>query len=708
MSDANRREFMRVAVATLTSASLCSRGWTQGPASPTEHQQEALVPATGSSGAGEKSPVKLSFRIGSPQWLSDEQWGRLLDLLGAHRAACEELSLFTHEAMGWFGDVDEMTRDATLMAQRIREAHAAGYRSVGINVLCTLGHGDPVGEWSPEFVLPRVVGHDGQQATHCPCPNSAPFREHIKAKYQLFARAKPDFIWVDDDVRESHHGVTYPCFCPRCLEKFGHGSDRAALVRQMNDPAMSDLRRAWVEFNAATIESVCRDVGDAVRAVDPSIQLGLMTIGSSHSTHGAHAIGRWSAALGAVKGRPGHGFYSDETPRGIYNKALDVGRQVRDYAPTVTDIQYELEDYPYVALDKADRTALNEVYLALMMGCNGAAFNVLKGAATGTLEDHQGLVKAIAAERPAWEALAAHVADLPIVGFWPADDNALMGKRSVDATGWFWEGGVYDIHRPNPLMEMGIPLTPSCDASCGTLLAGKIAEAFTDAELRSLLSRGVLLDSYALEVIWARGLGEFTGVRPGKKLLGGAVETLTGHPLNGRFSGDHRDALIESADNVCALELAAPEAAELARLTSYDGRDLGCCMSVYENALGGRVAVSSYVPWRRLGTLCKRSQLTELADWLGHKKLPVRMDAFRRIAPFVRMNAERTRYGIVLLNSTLDPAEPFDLRVRATARTAVLVTRDGAESLTVVPGEGEVCLTVPPLAAWQPAVILGS
>ena len=165
---------------------------------------------------------------------------------------------------------------------------------------------------------------------------------------------------------------------------------------------------------------------------------------------------------------------------------------------------------------------------------------------------------------------------------------------------------------------------------------------------------------------------------------------------------------MESADNVCALELVQPGAAELARLTGYDGRNHGCCLSVYENALGGHVAVSSYVPWRRLGSLCKRSQLTELADWLGYDKLPVRIDAFRRMAPFVRMSGDGGHYAVLLLNSTLDTAEPFELRVRTTAQKAALVTPDGALSLAVLPGEGEVRVAVPALGPWQPAVILGS
>ena len=37
-----------------------------------------------------------------------------------------------------------------------------------------------------------------------------------------------------------------------------------------------------------------------------------MTIGYSHSTYGGYAINRWMRALGTRRGRPGHGFYTDE------------------------------------------------------------------------------------------------------------------------------------------------------------------------------------------------------------------------------------------------------------------------------------------------------------------------------------------------------------------------------------------------------------
>ncbi|NLV73676.1 MAG: hypothetical protein GXY52_03175 [Chloroflexi bacterium] len=651
--------------------------------------------------------MTFSFRISPQRWLTDESWEALMRLFSAHPAAIDELSLFTREYMGWFSPMDVMRPEAELMGKRVRQAKEAGIVSAGINVLSTLGHGDPVGDWSPEFTLPRAMGPDGVQATHCPCPNSAPFREYIRAKYALFAAQHPDFIWVDDDVRGSHHGVLYPCLCPICLERFGQGTDREALVRRLNDPAEADLRRAMVAFNADTLTDVCREIGEAIREVDPSIEIGLMTIGSSHSTWGGHALERETAALGAVKGRPGHGFYNDANPHGIYNKAMDVGRQVRDYSESVVDIQYELENYPYITLDKADRTVLNETYLAIMMGCNGAAYNAIKGV-DGGVDEFSGLVGAIAAERPAFETLIAHAEGLPILGFWPADDNALMGKRAVNERGWFWEGGPYDIQVPNALVEMGIPLTADPATSCGTLLAGRIAEAFSDMELRAILARGVLLDAQALQVLWSRGLGELTGAKPGKQVLGGAFETLTDHPFNCGFAGEQRDALVAPADQLCALDL-LPGAEALATIVSYDERNLGVCQSAFTNALGGRVVVSSYPPWRMNGLLAKRTQLAKLADWLAYGKMPARIDTFSRVAPFIRIAEDGSRWAALLLNSTLDESPEFELRVRCNAEYAWLLDPEGADQLDVRSGdEGEVIITVPSLAPWQPAVILGA
>jgi hypothetical protein len=73
---------------------------------------------------------------------------------------------------------------------------------------------------------------------------------------------------------------------------------------------------------------------------------------------------------------------------------------------------------------------------------------------------------------------------------------------------------------PTRNAELGLPLNPDPRSACGTLLAGKVAEAFSSDELRDMLRKGVLMDAFALQVLWSQGLGELAGVKPGQPFPG--------------------------------------------------------------------------------------------------------------------------------------------------------------------------------------------
>ena len=672
----------------------------------------ALMMAAGLPGAVAPAPhapgsVVLAYRIWPAQWETDEQFARLVALFKAHRPAVDEISLFDESfPRRACASLERLEQAAATLKRRITELHGYGFGTVGINVAYTIGHGDVPGEFLPPLSVQPAVGQDGIVSDACACPNSPEYHTYIKKRYALMASAKPDFIWVDDDMRMSHHGPTYPCFCPGCLAKFGHGNDRAVLVEQLSAAGNSDLRREWTEFCAASLEAVCADIHQAVTETDPTIKLGQMTIGYSHSTYAGYPIARLMTALGAQRGRPGHGYYTDETPRGLLNKSLDVGREVRDYPPQVKTIEYELEDYPYIALDKGVRTVLNECTAALLMGCNGIAFNALKECA-GTLEDYGPLLRGIEAERPIWEALREGVAGLPLAGFWPADNRMLMANRKVDATGWFWEQGAYDIQRPNPLAEVGLPLNPDPHSACGILLAGKVAEAFTKDELRDMLRKGVLMDGIALQVLWSQGLGELTGVKPGQSFPSGVSERLTPHALNGRYAGDGRDALVGPADGVCSLVPVAEGVGDLAHLVRYDDADVGSCFSTFTNSLGGRVAVASYAPWQLMGRSAMRHQLLAVADWLAGGRLPVLIEPMARIAPLVRCSPDGQRIALVLLNTALEPSGPVNLRLRAHPQQVSLVSAEGPKPLPTRHEGKETLLDLPSIPAWRTAVLVG-
>jgi hypothetical protein len=647
----------------------------------------------------------LAYRLAPAQWNTDEQFERMLGLLTSYRQAVDEIALFDYPHSGSVAPLEGLERAAEIMRQRMVTLREVGFPSVGINVLATLGHGDVPGEWAPRLPYQPLVGHDGQVSRSCACPNDPDFLGYVRERFALTARAGPDFIWVDDDLRLTHHGPTYPCFCPLCLEAFGHESDREALVARLNDPQGGALRRAWTEFCAASVERLCAGIREAVEGVDPGIELGLMTIGYSHSTYAGYPVGRWMRALGARRGRPGHGYYTDHVRSELLNKALDVGRQIRDYPPVET-IQYELENYPHIGLDKATRTVLNECSAALAMGCNGIAYAAF-GGQPGSLAEYEPLLAGIAADRPIWEALVEGAAGMPPVGLWPADSPMLQAHREVDESGWFWEGGLYDVHMPNQLFEMGIPLTPDPQAACGIVLAGKMAEAFSTEELREMLSQGVLMDAAALGVLWARGLGEWAGVKLGDAIPPAVSERFTDHELNGLYAGSGRYATMATVGGIYSLVPIAEGVGDLSHLVAYGNTDCGSCFTTYANPLGGRVAVSSYAPWRQLGRGGKRFQLLAVADWLSGGRLPARIDETVRVAPFVRASADGRRLVVVLLNTALDPTGPLTLRLDAQVEGVSLISAAGEVPLSVHAGEHEVSVAVPSIPAWQTSVLIG-
>ncbi len=328
-----------------------------------------------------ESKLTLSWRVGLPQWETDDAFEKLLALLDEYRSVVDEVCLFETITHHLYIPLDDYARRMELAAKRLDAFREAGIPAVGINVLCTIGHLNEAWDTMPPLPFQPIVGHDGSASTGCACPNTPEMREYVRAKYDLVAKARPDFIWVDDDIRMHHHGVAWGCFCPTCLAQFaeraGEPFAREVLVKAFDDPTAGRIRELWVEQNIATLESLLADVKGAVHRVDPRIELGLMTAGAEWSTYSGQAFDRWFTALGATKARPGGGFYEDSRPIEMVGKALSCGRQRALLPDGVTDVQYELENFPYHRLKKSATAVVDECSLALGYGLNGIAFNML-------------------------------------------------------------------------------------------------------------------------------------------------------------------------------------------------------------------------------------------------------------------------------------------------------------------------------------------
>jgi hypothetical protein len=235
-----------------------------------------------------------------------------------------------------------------------------------------------------------------------------------------------------------------------------------------------------------------------------------------------------------------------------------------------------------------------------------------------------------------------------------------------------------------------------------------MAEAFSDDELRSILSGGVLIDGTALQELAKRSLEHLAGVRVGRTYDNGVWELLTEHPLNGASGGHGRDARMSLWPFV-ALELLPmkQEVAALAQLVGYDGSNCGACMTAYENELGGRVITAAYAPLYAIDSSAKRNQIIALIDWASRQRLPIIIEKAVRVAPLIRMSADRDRFVAVLANLSCDPTGVLDVRVRAGVDVVRLEGPAGPALAISGKATGEVTMTLPSISPWNCAVLFG-
>ncbi len=657
--------------------------------------------------------LTLSWRIGLMHWETDEAFECLLALLGKHCSVVDEVALFETITHHLYIPLEDYERCMELAARRLDVLRQSGIMSAGINVLCTIGHLNEAWSYMPPLPFQAIVGHDGSVSTGCACPNTPEMRAYVRAKYELVTAARPDFIWVDDDIRMHHHGVAWGCFCPTCLALFaqrvGRSYTRQELIQAFDIPGQGGVRELWVEQNIASIESLLAEVGNAIRRTDPKIAIGLMTAGAGWTTYSGQAFERWFTALGATKARPGGGFYTDSTPLEMLDKALECGRQGVLLPTAANDVQYELENFPYQRLKKSKTAVVNECSLALGHGLNGIAFNMM-GTPTSS-EDFLPWMDAIPAARPVWEQWVAHTAGMPAAGLWPAWSPQLMALRSVrPGESWLGSAPQHNINLPKILGEIGLPLSAR-DSGCGVVLCGRIAEAFSDAELKNVLAGGVLMDSTALEVLTERGLGNLTGVRIAKRLDNGLMERFTEDELNGRAVGELRDARIEFWGDAKGmgdvLEPATSGVRLLTTIEDYFYQPQGPGMTAFENEQGGRVVVMGYAPWIFLHSVGKRLQLQNAADWISRNCLPVRIDETVPLVSVARVSTVRQRGAVMLLNAGMDYIPEATVHVRLpTLQARLLAIGRDERTIKLQPEATGGCFTLREIEPWGLRILL--
>ena len=649
----------------------------------------------------------VSWRMALDAAADPKVFEELLDRLTAETSVADELWIILSEPTSYcYEPLESIAEKCERFRIPAAAARARGVR-VGINPWPTFGTDEPyyADNGRPPMPFQSMVGCDGVKSIGTACPVSPEFLAYTRARYKLFAKAGASFVWVDDDCRLTHLGGTsYPCFCPNCVRHFDGGrfADRETLVAALNRPENRALRRKWSAYGAERLATYCRAVREAVDEVDPSIDTPFMSVGFSHTTFSGDYIERCMEALRAKAARPGHGFYWDDAPMGMFEKAMDMSRQISRMPESVlSHVHYEEESCPGTLLNKAADTRLMEMALSIWGGCTGVAMNHLVSAGGGHPFDFLKYEAAqLKANRDFFDRYLTFVDGLPQRGVWAAFSEWAAADMKVGERGWFHEDDPdYSANRcvaewPN----FGLPITADPRGAYAALLQGRTAELFSDEELDEMLRKPLFVDGLALQVLWERGFGERCGVRI-KEVSHSGSEKLAPSAYDGGFAGAERGGIFGPYYN---LEPLSDEVETLSLRARPYGIPDEICAAKYHN-----VVALGYAPYRFTGTPGRLHMMREVQKALGAPVLLHPSDEYDPPRVSVWVRADENRAAVLLINAETGPARPFEVMFRGAAAKAVSMGLNRADMALETRRDGEyVYARVPGMQPWEMAVVL--
>jgi hypothetical protein len=473
--------------------------------------------------------VKKALRIGYNRYYDDDIFVEHLDFIKNGIDVIDEIALFAEFSHYGYWDLETSYNNAMLIKKRIEQYRKAGIKRVGINILCTIGHIEEGWGVFPVAPLQYQVNDTGEQSKACLCPSNDEFLEYTKERYSFYANTGADFIWLDDDLRISNHGIARDfCYCPKCIKRFNDefGTDftRDDLVKKLE--VDRDVKLKWDTFKNSVMLRLVRTIRKAVKDTNPSVDIGYMS-------YCDNAITDWILESGAVMGRPGGGYYDDERPIALFEKSFTVQQQIMNYPEHISDMQYEYEACNFQTLEKSNHISELETTLALMSGCNGVLYD------NDVFNDRQGTIDMLRASKDKWHVLT----------------NLNCGCKN---------SGVYcnDIQVARLLNEIGIPVTSNLKNACAVVVLGDSWNTLCDSEIEALMSKNVLTDGRGLAALHLRGFGNRCGGCVKQKYVSGMAERFSDHSLNGAYKKYYRDVYMNYHYESDAYELEPSDDAE--------------------------------------------------------------------------------------------------------------------------------------------------
>lgn len=574
--------------------------------------------------------MKKVLRMSSVSYLTEKEFKKNLDAIKRNIDVVDEATLFVDTWHHGYVPFDMQQRFLDVIDDRIARIKEAGVKSVGINVLCTIGHTEDGAGLMPKADMQYMMDIEGNESGSCLCYSDKRFNDYIEKRYSLFAKTDADFLWIDDDVRIPNHGVVKECcFCPECLRVFNerNNTDYSIEYIRENFHKNEELKSLWLKTSNDTLISLMTRIRKVIKQTNPHMEIGFM---DTHLNSSYDLI----RESGATMLRPGGGFYSDRNLKEMFKKGFSIQKTVKKYPESIKDIQYEYESYNFRTYEKSVAISETETSYISFLGCNGSMYNRWDWDIADKFYD---MMRKSASK---WDTLT--------------DIN-----NGCKNAGVFCANNVY----ASRLNELGIPVTAYFENAVSSFIIGNDWNEFDDDGVNEILSKNVYTDGRGLEILNERGFEKYTGMTVKKTYPCAVVERFLNHPFNGKYDDSYRHISMDIFHDTDAYAICADKKAEALSYieTIVDDRDDS--FFIYESEYGTKIAVDGCLMSNQMNLISKRHQIVNVLEWLSGNKLQVMFDENIQLVPTITVDG-KGGMNIMLINSSLDETGDFELIVR--------------------------------------------
>lgn len=652
----------------------------------------------------------LTQRLGSSTQKNPAFIDSLIEEIQKHPGSCDEVWFATDYG---FPPLETHEKSAAVLAESAEKFRKAGVR-VSLQLSNSIGHGqymscrDCTGLVNPESKVRNMVDADGTRAGYCFCWNDPVFRDYTFAALRFYLRSvKPYCLWVDDDLRAvNHNPVSHGCFCDSCMADFNarYGTDftREELVDAIHNDI--EIRKKHIEFLRSSLYDFTLELGKVVHEELPECRMGLQ--GCANGGYTGYGYGfifdAMKEATGFAPGsRPGGGSYSDYSPLEFTKKSTFIAYQNLMLPGYVTDKRPEIESLPDVVFGKSIPGTCFETSCYLANGNTAMSYAILMNDYE-PMSWHGEMLGAFAAHRPYWEKLSEisrKGSPSGLTPFFPKTAFLAESKKPFDYSR-------EEIYFPDGLWYCAVPVAYT-DREAGVYtINGRIAETLSEKEAEYLLSKSVICDGKAVEVLAKRGFLKNIGARQVNVQV--LRERFAEHPVNAGAAGRTWGGQIWRQTDYELFGEGLEIISEYFDSSSGSVINAGIASAVFSTGKGGKWAAFGFDLWERTKSTEKRTQLLNACEYISGSRFTAELKTPMQACVIPVINGSGKCFAVNLINCTVGRSGELKLVIRNPESESFAFMSQTCPSTPLKAektGDDEFEITVPSFDGWSVATV---